>query len=61
MTDDQKEELVRQTQELLAYQSQQGEEETDHPVPHLSVSDLKTEAENVDVEEITLHSGRPSI
>ena len=61
LTDDQKEELVRQTQELLAYQSQQGEEETDHPVPHLSVSDLKTEAENVDVEEITLHSGLPSI
>ncbi|MBQ4383796.1 MAG: insulinase family protein [Firmicutes bacterium] len=61
LTDAEKEQLVRQTQELLAYQAKQGEEDTEHPVPHLSVSDLNPKAERIDAEETTIPCGRPTI
>ena len=42
--------LVQQTQELLAYQEAEDEEEAKRIVPHLSLCDIKREAEAIETE-----------
>ncbi|MBQ7916009.1 MAG: insulinase family protein, partial [Firmicutes bacterium] len=50
LTDEEKKNMIETTQALLAYQAEDDPEEVKKMVPHLSVSDMKKEAEQVETE-----------